>query len=202
MTLALIASDVLLWGAVLVLAVLVLALLRQIGVLHERIAPAGALLGREQPAPGERAPVYELRDWSGRARRVGGIAHDGRRSLLLFVSPTCPVCKELLLAARSLARAEDLELIVASDGPRDEHEAFVRRHDLEREAYLLSAELGRGYQVGRVPHAVLLDAEGVVRARGLVNSREHLESLLEAEARGVPSVQAYLEETDDARRVA
>jgi methylamine dehydrogenase accessory protein MauD len=202
MTQALIASDVLLWGVVLVLGTLVLALLRQVGVLHERIAPAGALLGREQPAPGEHAPVYELLDWGGRPQRVGGIAADGRRTLLLFVSPTCPVCKELLPAARSLSRVEDLQLILASDGPRDEHTSFVRRHGLADDAYLLSGELGRAYQVARLPHAVLLDAEGVVRARGLVNSREHLESLLEAEARGVPSVQAYLEEQDDARRVA
>jgi hypothetical protein len=39
---------------------------------------------------------------------------------------------------------------------------------------------------------VLYDAEGVLRARGLVNSREHLESLFEAEQRGVASIQEFL----------
>ena len=46
--------------------------------------------------------------------------------------------------------------------------------------------------MGRLPYAVLLDAEGIVRARGLVNSREHLESLFEARRHGVASVQDYL----------
>jgi methylamine dehydrogenase accessory protein MauD len=36
------------------------------------------------------------------------------------------------------------------------------------------------YQVGKLPYAVLIDASGVIRAKGLVNTREHVESLFEA----------------------
>jgi len=193
----LVASQVLLWIVVVVLAAAVWALVRQVGVLHERVAPAGALMGSERPAVGEHAPVYELRDWSDRVTRIGGIDAGDAKTLLLFVSPTCPVCKELLPIAQAVARDEDLRVVLASDGPREEHENFVRGHGLAEESYVLSGELGRGYQIGRLPHAVLLDADGVVRARGLVNSREHFESLLEAEARGIASVQDFL-----ARRVA
>lgn len=192
MTGALAVSQILLWLAVLALGALVLALLRQVGQLHERLAPAGALVGAEQPAAGERAPVFELRDWEGRPCKVGGIHPEGRRTLLLFVSPTCPVCKELLGTARRLCDAEGLDLVLASDGPREEHAAFVERHDLAGERYVLSGELGRAWQVSRLPHAALLDGEGVVRARGLVNHREHLESLVEADERGVASVQEFL----------
>lgn len=189
---SMVVSHVLLWVAVVGLAVLVLALLRQIGLLHDRVAPAGALMGAEEPRVGEHAPAFELRDWLGRPTRVGGIDPAGKRTLLLFTSPTCPVCKELLPVARSLRDAETgLRLVVASDGTRDEHAPFVERHRLESEHYVLSEALGRSYQIARLPHAVLLDAEGVVRARGLVNSREHLESLLEADARGVSSIQEY-----------
>ncbi len=197
MTEALLASNLLLWGVVVGLAAAVLALIRQVGILHERISPAGALLGAERPTVGEHAPAYELMDWSGRIQRVGGIEERGRRTLLLFVSPSCPVCKQLLPLARSLRAAEgdELRVVLASDGPKAEHVAFVERHGLEQEAYLLSSELGRAYQVARLPHAVLLDRNGVVRARGLVNSREHLESLLEAEERGVASLQDYLQQS-------
>ncbi|WP_256369454.1 hypothetical protein [Methylophaga sp. SB9B] len=38
----LIASNVLLWGAFLALAALMLGVIRQIGLLHERSAPLGA----------------------------------------------------------------------------------------------------------------------------------------------------------------
>jgi methylamine dehydrogenase accessory protein MauD len=47
------------------------------------------------------------------------------------------------------------------------------------------------YQVSRLPFAALLDPAGTLRARGLVNSREHLESLFEAQRLGVASLQEY-----------
>jgi methylamine dehydrogenase accessory protein MauD len=191
---ALLVSNVVLWIAVVALAAVVVALSRQIGVLHERVAPAGALVGGEQPRAGEPAPVLELLDWSGRRLRVGGPDPGGAGTLLLFVAPGCPVCKVVLPIARGVAAAEAgrLRLVLASDGPRAEHEAFVREHGLARESYVLSAPLGLAFQVGRLPYAILLDADGVVRARGLVSSREHLESLLEARAEGVASIQEWL----------
>jgi methylamine dehydrogenase accessory protein MauD len=201
---ALIVSNVLLWLALLALAGVVLALLRQIGILHERIAPAGALLGREGPRPGEEAPILEVEDWSGTRLRIGGADPGDAGTLLFFVSPTCPVCKTLLPLLRSVCAAEDgaLRLVVASDGPREEHETFVREHGLALGHYVLSTALGLAYQVGRLPYAVLVDAEGIVRARGLVNSREHLESLFEAREQGVASVQEYLARRGGKRRVA
>ncbi|MFQ5415791.1 MAG: methylamine dehydrogenase accessory protein MauD [Myxococcota bacterium] len=201
---ALILSNLLLWGVVAALAAVVLALLRQIGVLHERISPAGALVGRENPRVGEEAPVLALSDWNERALTVGGPSAEGRGTLLLFTSPTCPVCRTLLPQLRSICAAEDrdIRLIVASDGPRSEHVDFVREHDLERDAYVLSADLGIAYQVGRLPYAVLLDELGVVRARGLVNTREHLESLFEARSLGVASLQEFASQEEGKRRVA
>lgn len=52
--------------------------------------------------------------------------------------------------------------------------------------------MGLSYRVGRLPHAVLIDAQGTIRASGLVNSREHIESLFEASELGVASIQEYL----------
>jgi methylamine dehydrogenase accessory protein MauD len=204
MTHALIVSNILLWILVIALLGVVLALMRQIGVLHERVAPAGALMGRQGPRVGERAPILEVEDWSGRSQRIGGVEPGAANTLLFFLSPTCPVCESLLPVLDSVRAAEGrrLRLVLASDGPRAEHEAFVRDQRLERESYVLSTELGLAYQVDRLPYAVLIDAEGVLRARGLVNSREHLESLFEAQERGVASVQEYLARGPDQKRVA
>ncbi len=195
MTQALLVSNLLLWLAVVALGLLVLALLRQIGVLHERVAPAGALVSRGGPAVGESAPVLEVSDWNGRPIRIGGSNADGDRTLLFFVSPACPVCKSLLPVVRSLVAGEGktLQLVLASDGPCEEHEAFVRAEELDRECYVLSAPLGLAWQVGALPYAALLDADGIVAAKGLVNTREHVESLFEAERRGVGSVQEFVE---------
>lgn len=191
---ALVVSNLLLWVAVLALAAVVFALMRQIGVLHERVAPAGALMTGGGPEVGDPAPVLELEDWDGVRRRLGGASDDGASTLLLFVSPTCPVCKTVLSIALALQRSEgeSLRLVLASDGAREEHQAFVERSVPSGVPYLLSTDLGLSYRVGKLPYAVLIDAEGVLRARGLVNTREHLESLIEAQRLGVPSLQQYV----------
>ena len=189
---ALIVSNVILWIVVVALAATVLALTRQIGVLHERIAPAGALAPRDGPPLGAPAPVFDVADLEGRALRIGGESADGRATLVLFVSPTCPVCRSLLPTAERLAEAERARLVLASDGPAEEHVGFVREHGLERFPYVLSTELGLAHRVGRLPWAILIDERGTLRGKGLVNTREHLESLFEARERGVGSIQEYL----------
>ena len=65
----------------------------------------------------------------------------------------------------------------------------------QAEAVLLSGMgglLGLAFVVEKLPFAALIDKAGVIRAKGLVNSREHLESLFEAHERGVASLQEFL----------
>lgn len=190
---ALVISNIVLWILVLVLAAVLLAVVRQLGVLHERIAPAGALMLSRGLKVGEAAPVLEVQDLQGRAHRLGEARADGRSTLVLFVSPTCPVCKTLLPAVKSSRRDERdwMDVILATDGDLKEQEEFVRAQGLEAIPYVVSAALGLAFQVSRLPFAALLDEHGVLRARGLVNSREHLESLFEAKRLGVASLQEY-----------
>jgi methylamine dehydrogenase accessory protein MauD len=190
---ALAVSNVVLWVLVLALSAVMLALTRQLGVLHQRIAPAGALMLNRGLTVGEPAPVLELAALDGRELRVGLARDDGRSTLLLFVSPSCPVCKSLLPAVKSSRRDERswMDVILASDGDSAAQREFVRAQGLEGIPYVVSAALGLAYQVSRLPFAALLDERGVLRARGLVNSREHLESLFEAQRLGVASLQEY-----------
>ncbi len=190
---ALAISNAVLWLLVLVLSAVVLALVRQVGVLHERIAPAGALMLNRGPTVGEPAPVLEVADLDGHPLRLGSARADGRSTLLLFVSPGCPVCKSLLPAVKSSRKDERawMDVVLASDGDTREQREFVRTQGLDGIPYVVSAALGLAYQVGRLPFAALLDEQGILRARGLVNSREHLESLFEAKRLGVASLQQY-----------
>ena len=86
-----------------------------------------------------------------------------------------------------------VEVLLASDGTPDEHNAFVTAEGLESLSYILSPDLGISFGASKLPVAALVDHEGVLRARGLVNTREHLESLLEAMELGVGTIQEYLE---------
>ncbi len=191
----LLVSNLLLGIVVLATVAVMFALVRQIGVLYERVAPAGALVFGNGPKVGETAPILKLRDLDGELHQIGGESPNARSRLLFFLSPTCPVCKTLLPALKSISNREKkwLNILLASDGERKEHESFVRDYRLEKFPYFLSMELGLGYRVGRLPHAVLIDETGVIRSTGLVNSREHIESLFEASERGVASLQEFME---------
>ncbi len=199
---ALVVANAVLWVLVIALALVVLALVRQVGVLHERIAPAGALMLNRGLKIGEAAPSLAVEDLNDRPLTVGGVRADGRSTLVMFVSPTCPVCKALLPVLQASRRSEQgwLEIVLASDGELAAQRAFVAEYGLEAFPFVVSTSLGLGYQVSRLPFAVLVDADGILRARGLINSREHLESLFEAKRLGVASLQDYLE--DAARRPA
>jgi len=184
-----------LWVVVVCLALVVLALARQIGVLHERLPQVGALKLAQGLTVGHPAPVVDVVDMNGNSRRIGAAHPQGHDTLVVFLSPTCPVCKSLLPSLRSIRRRErpPIEVVLASDGSRLEHADFIATEGLREFVYVLSEPLGLAYGAGRLPYAVLLDGGGMVRASGLVNSREHLDSLFEAKERGVASLQEFLD---------
>lgn len=189
----LIASQIVLWIGLLVLGVVCMALARQIGVLHQRIAPAGALSLKQPLKLGDLTPEMTLPGLDGSMVKIGGV-RGGRSQLLLFLSPTCAVCETLLPALRSAQGAERkwLDIVLASDGELDKHDAFVRDRGLSKFPYVVSEHLGRSYGVAKLPYAVLIDESGKLSSTGLVNTREHLESLFVAKETGVSSIQQFL----------
>ena len=194
---ALAVSNAVLWAVVIALCVALLAVIRQLGVLHERLAPVGALMLAKGLRVGEPAPAITVDDLDHRSITFGTARADDRATLLMFVSPTCPVCKALLPVLKSsLASERDwLDIVLASDGENAAQREFVQAQRLNNFPYVVSAALGIAFQVSRLPYAALIDAQGVLRARGIVNSREHLESLFEAKRLGFASIQDFFEAT-------
>ena len=142
------AAIALLAGMVVALALAVLALYRQVGVLSLRLAPRTALeLEDEGPPIGQIAPL------------LPGLARAGSE-LVAFVSLDCRMCIELLPGLRALER----------EGTP------VRwlREDREEEAFDAWGVPGTPYVV----HVV----DGVVRAKGLVNTLEQIDWVLDVGA--------------------
>ena len=178
-----------LWLLVLAMAVMMWVMLRQIGILYERVAPVGALMDSSGPEVGASSPVFPLQSLNGGTVMVG--ASSDKAKLVFFLSATCPVCKQLLpvLAGIRAAEGDKVDVVFASDGDERKHREFIAKQKLQSYPYVLSSDLGMAYRVQRLPYAVLIDASGVVRAKGLVNNREQLESLFSAFESGLSSVQ-------------
>jgi methylamine dehydrogenase accessory protein MauD len=185
-------SNIFLWIATAGLLVAVFALSRQIGILYERVAPMGALMMAAGPQLGDKAPQIDVPTIDGRSFAL--VKASDRNTLLFFLSPDCPICKKLIPIIKSLARSESkfFDVIFASDGEAMFHQKFRERVAIQEYTYLLSQDLGMAFRVSKLPYAVLIDAQGIVRGKGLVNSREQLESLLTAMELNVASAQEYI----------
>ncbi len=148
------------WILLAVLTVVVVALARQIGVLHLRLDPLGALeVDDEGPPIGEAPPERTSRTRDGTPVLVGG---PGPMRLLAFVSETCPICERVLPSLPAAAAAAGLIPQVVSD-----------------------PELEAVYRVPGVPFLVVLDELGVVRSKGTVNSLEQIEGLVDTARRRI-----------------
>ncbi len=188
MTLTLFAVSTL-WVVVIAMCVMMWVMLRQIGVLFERVAPVGALMDSSGPEVGTDSPVFSLESLNGGGVTIG--APSQKAKLVFFLSSTCPVCKQLLPVLVGI-RAEEgdrVDVVFASDGDAQKHKEFIQKQNLGSYPYVLSTDLGMAYRVQKLPYAVVINADGKVCAKGLVNNREQLESLFNALESGVGSVQ-------------
>jgi hypothetical protein len=146
------------WLLLIALCVVVVALARQVGVLHLRLGPLGALeIDDEGPPLGQTPPPLRANAADGSAIDLGG---PGGGRLVVFESPTCPVCEQVRPSVPAAATAAGLVPQVVSD-----------------------PEAERAWAVPGVPFVVILDPVGVVRAKGTVNDLEQLEGLVDSAVR-------------------
>ncbi len=196
---ALLVSNIILWIVVIALSLLVLALARQVGILHERVAPAGALLPTTGPKVGELTIPLELKTLSGSQLTLGGAGSSRLATFILFISPTCPVCKALVPTAKALINSEKsrIQLIFASDGADTDreltqHKSYIKDLKITDYPYIISQQLGMSFEVSKLPFAVLIGSDGILKSKGLVNTREHMESLIESMDSGVATLQEFV----------
>lgn len=192
------------WATLIAIALVVLGLARQIGVLHRRLGPAGALMLSKSAKVGEKSPELHLKTLDATDIVIGAADPAGRSTLIMFVAPDCPVCARIVPVVKAIARSDErhLRVVFASDGDPQTQYRYRAEKGLEGFPYVLSAELGMRFEIGKLPYAVLLDSEGVVAGQGLVNSREHIESLFEAQRMKVASIQDFLADADTGRAAA
>jgi methylamine dehydrogenase accessory protein MauD len=171
-----VASYIVLWLLVIVLSVLLLSLARQVGTLHLRLGPRGALeLDDEGPPLGEAPPPVETRDSRGNRITVGG---PGSSQFLLFVSPSCLICRQVVPSLPAVSEVGSLAPLVISDSeePNGAHEYISGGRATP---VVLGPDIAQTYRVPGTPYAVILDRLGIVRAKGTVNNLEQMEGLVD-----------------------
>jgi methylamine dehydrogenase accessory protein MauD len=165
---------------VLVLGFLLLGALRSLALLRWRLdqleATTPRRVGRDGLKLGARAPDFRLPGVSGREVALSDFA--GRRVLLVFTQDGCAPCHNVLPELDRLHR-DGLGVLVVNNGHPDAArrwaaKAGVRVPILIQEKF----ELSRRYEVFATPFAFLIDEQGIIASKGIVNNRQHIEFVL------------------------
>lgn len=183
-----------LWLMVTFLLLAVLILARQVGLLHRRLGPASARMENIGLSIGETAPELDAVDLQGRPVSLGSVR--GNQTLLVFFSPSCHSCNGLAPALRSIWRSEraTTEIVLISlGGDGSLNRDYAAKHKLQGIPIVVSPAVGLKYRVLTPPYGLFIDRTGVVRAKGVVNHLEHLESLINAAELGYPSMESWVQ---------
>ena len=189
---ALVIAQVVSWIVIVAFGLALIALARQVGILHVRVAPAGALATAGGKTVGDDTKGLVGTDLAGQEIVLGGPMKGTPLRLLMFVSAQCPLCKGLIPVAKSFAQHERIALTFVGDDEPEVQTRMIAQHDLQAFTFINDGAVGRTLGVSKLPFAVMLGEGGEVLSKGLVNSREHLESLIVAHEMGIGTVQEYI----------
>jgi methylamine dehydrogenase accessory protein MauD len=190
----LLVSNIVLWSVVLIVGFLLLGTLRAIGLLSWRLeqleVTTPSRIGRDGLKVGKKALDFTLPSvtHAARAQSESGAQlngevslHDfaGRKVLLVFTQSGCGPCHAIAPELNRLHdRGEHLVLVVNNDDPEETREwaaeSGARFPVLAQEKWSLS----KRYQVFATPFAFLIDEQGTITSKGIVNSRQHLTYVL------------------------
>lgn len=180
----LIVSVVLLWILVLVLAILVILLYRQFGLIYigskGRIELTGLQVGAQAPATLQLEVEGEMAPWD--------LQLDShlRATFVLMSSSDCELCAYLIPRLNSsVERWRDVvQFLVVDRGDRNVPGPLRELPDRREWTYAVSPDGGMHdtFDVDATPFAFVLDSDARVLAKGLVNVPEHVDGLI---ARGL-----------------
>lgn len=172
-----VASYIALWLLTMVMAFAVVVLFRQLGLLHLRFGPRGILPSDDGPSLKTDAPRVSAIDLAGRSHDLVEL---GVRTTFVFVAPKCSVCELILPGIRSISRRlpKDSRLYVISDGDRQSTEKYAAR--LKGVTVIASPAVAEAFGVSTTPFGLHVDPSGIVVEKGVLNTLEQIESLVEA----------------------
>ena len=132
----------------------------------------------EYLSAGMDAPDFELSSVQG--GHVSLSRFKGQRVGIAFVTPTCPYCDELESYLAGYDLPEGRQLLLVSQGTKDQVQQIVKNHNLAIPVLVDSAGVvAQAYQLGGVPQFYVVSEEGTIAsfARGMPSVWEAVQKL-------------------------
>jgi methylamine dehydrogenase accessory protein MauD len=174
-------ATLLLWGIVAVHGFLLWGALRALALLRWRLeqleATTPSRTSRSGLRLGKQAPDFTLPSITGPDVALHDFA--GRKVLLVFMQVGCSPCRQIVPELNRLQRQGEAQVLVVNSGDAEAIRAWAAK--VQAQFPVLRQEqlsLSKRYQVLATPFAFLIDAAGVIRSKGIINSAQHISYVL------------------------
>jgi hypothetical protein len=165
------------------LALVVISLARRLARIERTVAPWGAKHLLQGPLEKSRLPSQVVvRKLDGSWSSIGGEA--ARPVLLVFVARGCEPCRALAAHLKTLERywKQRIDVLLVFKQPPGEVYDELLELGISHLPATSSPFLFQVWSITAVPFAVVLDRDGSVDSKGVVNNLDHLEYLVDLES--------------------
>jgi methylamine dehydrogenase accessory protein MauD len=187
MIILLVISSIMVWLAVLLLAFLLLGALRAVDRLRWRMeqleATTPSRMGRSGLRVGKKAPDFTLP--GAISGEVSLQSYAGRKLFLVFTQAGCGPCQQIVPDLNRLHDTGKVEVLAINKGETEGTRKWVAEAQIRfpvamQEAFTVS----KRYEVFATPFAFLIDEQGVIASRGIVNSKQQIGFVLDGRRDG------------------
>lgn len=175
----LIALLFLLAVGIVLLLVAVLATRRQLCLGRKALLPVELTFRSSMDARLREAPIVSVPAMTGEFLTIGGASRDPRPLLLLFIEHRSALSAAVVRDAVVLTGQADARLLVVGDGEVVDYHEILSETGIDRSDLILDPVIREDFLIGMLPSAVLVDACGMIRARGTVQRSSQLEAVLQ-----------------------
>jgi methylamine dehydrogenase accessory protein MauD len=160
------------------LGLLALSLSRLLGLVYQRLGPGIARPLAEGPDVG--SSIEEIKGTTVWGEPWLREFPSNRDSLLVFVSPQCLACNELMPHVHDFLEQHGSMadvVLVSVLGDLEMNRAYLRFAKLDKVSYLVGDRFAAKLEIAATPYALKVERTGRIAAKGVVNHFEHLVSL-------------------------
>lgn len=126
---------------------------------------------------GKPAPLFRVFDEQ-RKKVILKDLFNKKKTLILFMKTSCPVCKSLLPSIKDITRYYDVNfLLINSDNTEDDQE-ITDHLQPDSLTYIRAPQIAQSYFIREYPYAVLIDDEGKIELHGKLNNFNSLWNML------------------------
>ncbi|MCA0987068.1 peroxiredoxin family protein [Guptibacillus algicola] len=161
-------SHIGLWIFLFLQFAVLLYFLRQVTHFLNRFRSNGSTVEEKALQNGEQAPLFRSKDQHNQPISMNDL--NGKHTIMIFSSATCPTCSTLLNNVPHLAEQYETNLLIVTQEKLEKESC----PSIANTSYIVAPEIFEMYYIKKVPTIFIIDPDGKVAASGDMNELDNV----------------------------